>query len=386
MKTFRLLCRIVIPAVMSGIPFAFAQTGNGLLLPFPAEAAAETASASSAMTVPGRAEVTVDDRKLEEARHALELADTFIRRQQMEVANSVPRRGMSPVRVPARTAVSRPAIALHAVVPSVVETAGPVSELLPLPGENAGGDFINTGFPEADAMLPPGESPSDITLPDETSAHEVPRSELASAPAYGGVEVQDRRGPVFRVNGAEAFKVARSRGYKFTPAGGIGARDGIHTAASQFPNVLTSEVHGPRMSQLRPPATWSLAELSNTFFMFCDPGYNAVRLAPGWRIRGINLEGPAWRWVACPRSGAGTASFSIRVHSYKGQEAATAVTLAGLTLEGPEGATDWKEAFPWINGKGPVNAPQAAPGAPAALESARLAAAAEPAGEPPLPQ
>jgi len=387
MKTFRLLCRIVIPAVMSGIPFALAQSGNGLLLPFPAEAAAETAAAGSAMTVPNRAEVTVGERKLEESRRAAELADTFIRRQQMEVANSVPRRGMSPVRVPARAAVPRPVIALHAVVPPVVETMGPVSELLPLPGENAGGEFVGTGFPEADAMLPPGESISENTLPDETPAHEVPRSELASAPAYGGVEVQDRRGPVFRVDGAEAFKVARSRGFKFTPAGGIGARDGVHTAASQFPNVFTSEVHGPRMAQLRPPATWSLAELSNTFFMFCDPGYNAVRLAPGWRIRGINLQGPAWRWVACPRSGAGTASFSIRVHSYKGQEAATAVTLASLTLEGPEGATDWKEAFPWINGKGPANAPQAAPGAPAVpAPSSLAAAAAETAGEPPLPQ
>ena len=371
---------------MSGIPFTFAQSGNGLLLPFPAEAAADPAAAGSEMTVPGRAP-TGGDRKLDEARRAVELADIFIRRQQMEVSNSVPRRGVASFRVPGRTASPRTAIALHAVVPSVVDNAGPVSELLPLPGENAGGDFIETGFPEAGAVLPPGESLSDPTLPDESSAHDVPRSDLASGPAYGGVEVQGRRGPVFRVNGAEAFNVARSRGFKFTPAGGIGARDGVHTAASQFPNVLTSEVHGTRMAQLRPPATWSLAELSNTFFMFCDPAYNAVRLAPGWRIRGIKLQGSAWRWVACPCSGAGTASFSIRVHSYKGQEAATSVTLAGLTLEGPEGATDWKVAFPWINGKGPANAPQPALPAPAAPARDELAAVPAPQEtEPPLPQ
>ena len=156
----------------------------------------------------------------------------------------------------------------------------------------------------------------------------------------------------------------------------IGARDGNHTAASQFPNVLTSEVHGTRMSQLRPPANWNMEESSNTFFMFCDAGYNAARLAPGWRIRGIRLEGTAWRWVICPVSGANTASFSVRIHSYKNQETATSVHLAGLTLEGPDGATDWKEAFPNLT---PVPAAEGTtPAAPAAAEPPALAEAREP--------
>jgi hypothetical protein len=198
------------------------------------------------------------------------------------------------------------------------------------------------------------------------------------------VEDQDRRGPVFTVGGAEAFKVAHARGFKFTPAGGIGSRDGTHTAASQFPNVLTSEVHGPRMSQLRPPPRWAVTETNNTFFMFCDANYNAVRLAPGWRIRGIKLEGPSWRWVACPRSGSNTASFSVRVYAYKGQNAASSVQLAGMTLEGPEGATDWRDAFPSLNGKGTTPAHSA----PSSAHDGTSALAKAPAknAEPPLPE
>ena len=118
--------------------------------------------------------------------------------------------------------------------------------------------------------------------------------------------------------------------------------------------------------------------------MFCDAGYNAVRLTPGWRIRGIKLKGPAWRWVACPRSGAGTASFSIRVHAYKGQEAATTVALEGLTLEGPDGAVDWRDAFPWLNGRGPKPQSPARPGRETPPDS--LASGNSKSGEPPLPK
>src|SRR5688572_5393979 len=169
MKILQFLCRTVIPAVLSGIPFAFAQSGNGLLLPFPAEAAAETEAAAPAFTVPGRADGTMGDRKLEDARRAAELADIFVRRQQMEVANIVPRRGVAPPRVPGRTAAPLRTIARHSPVPPLIETSGPVSELLPLPGETIGGDFIETGFPENGATLPPGESFSGNTLPDESS-------------------------------------------------------------------------------------------------------------------------------------------------------------------------------------------------------------------------
>jgi hypothetical protein len=365
---------LTVLAVVAGGSFLAAQSGNGLLLPFPDEAemkggALQPEKASPA--IPGRASTLSAD----ETKRALELADTFLRRQQSEVSSSIPRRPVSPGRVPARTLMIAPPLASSAAiasqaslspVPSSVSMAdetpldphaGPSSELLPLPGPDAAGTPDISLLPDAAGMVPhglptqtEGDAPPGTALnPDTYSGDGVPRSELAPAPAYGGVETQDRRGPVFRISGADAMKHARSRGFKFTPAGGIGALDGNHTAAAQFPNRLTSEVHGTRMTQLRPPPAWNLEESSNTFFMFCDANYNAARLAPGWRIRGIRLEGPAWRWVVCPVSGANTASFSIRVHAFKNQPAPTSVQLVGITIEGPEGATDWRDAFPNLN-------------------------------------
>lgn len=400
MKTPLFRCLLTALAAVSGVGTAIAQKGNDLLLPFPAEAkAAQTASAPDkpADTVPGR-ESAVPAGANENNRRALELADTFLRRQQSEMAFSVPRRALSQARVPARTAAPAIAVAKLTVKqpPSagfaaaqnseaLDPAAGPSSELLPLPGEETSGAPDVSILPDATAQLPPGMPmqtegdvpPGPARLPAAVPPdNEVPREDLAPAPAYGSIETQARRGPVFRVSGAEAVKVARARGFKFTPAGGIGLRDGNRTAAAQFTNTLTSEVNGTRMSQLRPPAAWSMEETSNTFFMFCDAGYKAVRLAPGWSVRGIRLEGPAWRWVACPRTGANTASFSIRVHAYKNQETATAVQLTGLTLEGPEGATDWQDAFPDLKGTPPAK------DAPPSSDPQNLAAA----GEPELPQ
>lgn len=394
MPLFR--CLLTALAAVSGVGTAIAQKGNDLLLPFPVEAkAAQTASAPDkpADGVPER-ESAVPAGADENKRRALELADTFLRRQQSEMAFSVPRRALSHVRVPSRTAAPAIAAAKMTVKPPPPagfaaaqnsEAAGPSSELLPLPGEESAGAPDVSVLPDATAQLPPGVPmqtegdvpPGPARLPAAVPDQEVPRDDLAPAPAYGSIETQARRGPVFRVNGAEAVKVARARGFKFTPAGGIGLRDGNRTAAAQFTNTLTSEVNGTRMSQLRPPPAWNMEETSNTFFMFCDAGYKAVRLAPGWCVRGIRLEGPAWRWVACPRTGANTASFSIRVHAYKNQETATGVQLTGLTLEGPEGATDWKDAFPDLKGT-----PPAAKDVPSSSDPQNLAAA----GEPELPQ
>jgi len=402
MKITRPFCRVLTAlAFLAGISSLTAQSGNGLLLPFPADAkAGEASSPANAAPVPGR-DSGSPGHVSSDTRRALELADTFLRRQQSEITNSVPRRGMTAPRVPARDAAplrplaraGAPQLAPLKTVQSgnlpMESRGGPSSELLPLPGEDAAGTPENTVLPDASAMLPAGQvmqtegdsppAPIEGTLPDGA----VSREELAPGPAYGSIETQERRGPIFRVGGAEAMKLARSRGYKFTPAGGIGSRDGVHTAASQFPNVLTSEVHGIRMSQLRPPVSWKMEELSNTFFMFCDASYNAARLAPGWRIRGIRLEGPAWNWVICPRSGANTASFSIRIHAFKDQENASSVQLTGITLEGPDGATDWQDAFPDLNKSTTPAAPRAGetppdPSASMAKGSGRI--------EPPLPE
>jgi len=409
MKITRTLrCILTALAVMAGTGAASAQSGNNLLLPFPAESRAEEIPVRPALTDAGSGrEKSASALSKEETRRALELADTFLRRQQAEVSHSVPRRGLAPIRVPARNATAPQALiaktpmlpAPAALAPPVMEGAaltdlpldphaGPSSELLPLPAE-AGAPDISL-LPDAAALLPPGQptqtegdsppGPED-SLPNADPLA-VPGEELAPMPAWGHIETQDRRGPVFRIAGADAVKLARTRGFKFTPAGGIGARDGNRTAASQFPNVFTSEVHGTRMAQLRPLSSWKMEETANTFFMFCDASYNAVRLNPGWRIRGIRLDGPNWRWVVCPVSGANTASFSVRIYSYKNQEAASAVQLAGMTLEGPEGATDWQDAFPDLKAgvKGPASSPAPLRDTPA--DSAPLAAA----GEPPLPQ
>jgi len=402
MKTPRPHCLFLTAlAAMAGITFLSAQSGNGLLLPFPGEAAAEKAGVSPDKTspaIPGRESSLSDD----DTRRALELAETFLLRQQAEVSQSVPRRSVLPSRIPARSAPASAPIARRAATapplllpPALSQpvdmaleepldpNAGPSSELLPLPGADAAGAPDATVLPDAAALVPPGlpmqtegdVPPGPASFPDTFSEQEVPHSELAPAPAYGGVETQERRGPIFRIPGAEAVAQARSRGFKFTPAGGIGPLDGNRTAAAQFPNRLTSEVHGARMTQHRPPPAWNMEESRNTFFMFCDAGYNAARLAPGWRIRGIRLDGPAWNWVVCPVSGANTASFSVRIHAFKNQTTATSVQLAGLTLEGPEGATDWRDAFPDIRTARKPSAPSDTP--PSAAEA--LAGPAEPA-------
>ncbi len=361
-----------------------AQDDGDLLPPFPGEGRKADAPLPGKV-VPGRVDVRSQDGKRLETRRAVELAELFIRRQQGEVSGSVPA-GQGLTGIPLRSPVPVPEGVVSPDAaggrgPAEAEDAGPYTELLPLPGdESAGFEEDNILLPDPGAPSPrdggpPGKRPA---IPSSPSA--VAREALAPAPAPEAND-QAKKGPLFRVSGTDAFKLARERGYKFTPANGIGSRDGIHTGASQYPNVLTSEVHGTKLSQLRPPAAWSVTETSNTFFMFCDARYNAVPLAPGWRIRGIRLEGPNWRWVVCPRSGANTASFSIRLYAYKSQEADTAVRLSGLTLEGPEGAADWRAAFPSLTDK-------TTPGRPAGggEKGPVKAPPAKKQGEPPLPE
>lgn len=224
--------------------------------------------------------------------------------------------------------------------------AAPSQDLLPSMEEFPGA---------APSEVPSGEStPSATPNPEAADATAaVPGSDLSPSPQSSPEPADpNARGPIFRIRGAEAFALAREKGFRFTPAQGLGRRDGVHTVASQVPNVLTSEVHGTRMMQMRPSPLWTTPYIENTFYMFCDPSYNAVRLAPGWKIRGIQLKGADWQWVACPRSGANTASFSIRIRSWKLPNApaqGTVVMLHGLTLEGPPGATNWKAAFPDLN-------------------------------------
>ena len=339
-----------------------AASEESLLPPFPEEA--HVAPEARASAVPVRPETVLAESLSADVEQAAQLADSLAKRNAARGGSGVPVRGIAvPLRAASATRLlaGMNLVAQATAVPSLFPAGdAPADAMLPPLAESAASEFIG------------GDAPGE-TSPD-ASPLDVPREELAPAPTYGDVGAQTRQGPVFRVSGGEAFEWTRRLGYRFTPAGGMGRRDGMHTAAAQFANLITSEVHGTRMAQYRPPLTWNVQETSNTFFMFCDASFRAVRLNAGWRIRGIRLQGPNWEWVACPRSGASTASFSVRLHAARTGPRATVVELASLTLEGPPGAADWREAFPSLNGqpalvpgrRKPAGAmPEAAPAAPA---------------------
>ena len=149
----------------------------------------------------------------------------------------------------------------------------------------------------------------------------------------------------FRVPGAEAIQAAHAAGYCFSPRNGKPPRDSQHTTASQFADAITSVVDGVKMTQFQPPAGWNVAKISNTFYMFVESRLRPVALAPGWTIRGIQLQGTAWKWVGRPAAGAPSASFAITIIGHKGAAAATTVELKSISLQGPPGAKDWRAAF-----------------------------------------
>jgi hypothetical protein len=150
---------------------------------------------------------------------------------------------------------------------------------------------------------------------------------------------------LFRVPGPAVILQARAAGYHFSPAGGSGLRNGIHTIAQQHPNTITSEVDGVALRQFRSPPGWAMPTISNTFYMFVQSNLTPAPLAPGWKIRGIHLKGTNWKWVDGPQSGAPSASFAIAITAGKFGPLASEVILEGLTLEGPPGETNWRMAF-----------------------------------------
>ncbi|MBP7949283.1 MAG: hypothetical protein KA004_06470 [Verrucomicrobiales bacterium] len=193
---------------------------------------------------------------------------------------------------------------------------------------------------------PPGEAPAEDAAKAKLPARPVlPATRTPSRIGITKSASPAPHGPIFRIPGAEATAVARTQGYRFSPAGGIGALDGLHTQARQFPNIVTSEVDGPRMMQLRPAAGWAIPQIANTFYMFTDARLQPAPLASGWRLRGIRLSGPNWMWAGRPQSGAPSASFALTLVAYRNRLPATIVTLDTLILEGPPGARDWRQAF-----------------------------------------
>ena len=191
-------------------------------------------------------------------------------------------------------------------------------------------------------------SPSAENTEDEDfTTDPIPSEErpASSEPAEKPGSQKPPTANLFRVPGADAILVARAAGYCFSPNNGKAPRDGNHTVATQYGNLVTSEVEGVKMIQYRPPGGWSVASISNTFYMFVDARLRPAPLAPGWMIRGIKLNGPAWQWHGRPASGAPSASFAITISGYKMAAAPSTVELISIVLQGPPGATDWRAAF-----------------------------------------
>lgn len=200
----------------------------------------------------------------------------------------------------------------------------------------------------ADCLLPPANSgPAEKNSPNSQEvAPELTTAETqgATAPKVGPPlppAVANR----FAIPGAAAVMQARSAGYHFSPAGGVGARDGIHTTASQFQDLISSEIDGVALRQYRPPANWAVPAMTNKFYLFVEADLSPAPLAAGWKIRGLKLKGTNWKWVDGPQAGAPSASFVIAITAGKFGPAANEVILDELVLDGPPGETNWRNAF-----------------------------------------
>jgi len=102
-------------------------------------------------------------------------------------------------------------------------------------------------------------------------------------------------------------------------------------------------VQGPRLWQSRTPAGWTFIS-ENVFYLFADDRGRPRELAPGWRVRDLEIRGTNWAWVSAPRRGSSTPFCAIKIAGAKGM-VDSVVELTSLTLEGPSGARDWRAAF-----------------------------------------
>jgi hypothetical protein len=148
---------------------------------------------------------------------------------------------------------------------------------------------------------------------------------------------------VFTIPGAEAWAVASRLGWKFFPRGASGPRDGNRSVAQLHPNLDSSLVVGPVMTQMRTPPGWNVFS-ENVFFMFADARGQPRQFAPGWRMRDVRVVGTNWRWAVPSRHGATTPFFAVRITGLKAT-IDSVVELKSITIEGPPGAQDWRDAF-----------------------------------------
>ena len=206
-----------------------------------------------------------------------------------------------------------------------------------------------------DARIKASEALADSLLPalppkqmGVTEQDISPPGEYEMGPPAEAAPPKPKEKPVanlFIIPGPAAVMQARAAGYHFSPAGGTGNRNGIHTTAFQYPNTITSEVDGVSMREYRPNGGWAIAAISNKFYMFVESNLRPAPLAAGWKIRDIKLKGTNWQWAGGPQSGAPSASFAITITAPKFGPPANEVILESISLEGPPGETNWRKAF-----------------------------------------
>lgn len=162
----------------------------------------------------------------------------------------------------------------------------------------------------------------------------------------GGKKVpEDLTSYVFRIPGADLVRVATQAGATFSPKGGKPVRGGGNGAFQMkiHPGAMTSLVRGHIMTQLKPHDFWVIKSSSNQFHMFMDANGNPLKLRKGWSIQQVVLKGKNYKWVKQPKKGGTSPYFVVELTAY--HHANTVVEIAGAVLTGPEGVTQWEQAF-----------------------------------------
>ncbi|MGI8604721.1 MAG: hypothetical protein ACR2OZ_17255 [Verrucomicrobiales bacterium] len=179
--------------------------------------------------------------------------------------------------------------------------------------------------------------------PEESKSEPVSQNSESGNSAEAPPSARARNPAVFRIPGADAWSVASQAGWKFFPRGAAGPRNGESTTAQRHPGLNTSLVQGSRMTQLRTPAGWNLLS-ENVFLMFADAQGQPKTFAPGWRLREVELRGTNWEWVSPPRAGAVSPFFAVKITGLK-RTIDSVVEIDSISIEGPNGARDWRAAF-----------------------------------------
>jgi hypothetical protein len=150
----------------------------------------------------------------------------------------------------------------------------------------------------------------------------------------------------YDVAGRAAWEEAGRRGFEFFPVipGDAfiltGERDGAKIALKACPATggscaIEAQVLEGEMIVLPPSCEGCTRH--HVFEMFAGR-----LLAPGWSLKGVQIQGSLPNWVRAPRQGVRDPSFALRLEARAGVSAAAAIER--ITLLGPPDS-DWRQAF-----------------------------------------